>query len=270
MLRLIALLSFLASLLGVGFPACAAGKVLAVPEAVLTFANREIVVLRTSVQGASPEQRVKRISERLDRLDEKELAQPLVRSPTEMDHQTGVLFSIAGQSIFVLFEADLDEESRLGLNAAADQVETRLQAAIAATLDQRSGPVLLKGIALSLLATLITAVVLMGIQRLTVFLLARLQKLVQSARNGSRMRWAEHVWLLVQRLAQLLLAFLWVSVAYLWFTFVLSQFPLTQPYADTLSGFLVGLAAVLGRGGDCCIAGADYGCGHSLFDQGSQ
>jgi hypothetical protein len=115
MLRLIAMLSLLASLFGLGLPVNAAAKALAVPEAVLTFANREIVVLRTSVQGVSPEQRVKRISERLSRLDEKTLAEPLVRSPTEMDHQTGVMFSIGGRSIFVLFETDLDNESKLGL-----------------------------------------------------------------------------------------------------------------------------------------------------------
>ena len=255
MLRLIAMLSLLASLFGLGLPVNAAAKALAVPEAVLTFANREIVVLRTSVQGVSPEQRVKRISERLSRLDEKTLAEPLVRSPTEMDHQTGVMFSIGGRSIFVLFETDLDNESKLGLDAAADQVETRLKAAIAATQEQRSGPVLLKGFAFSVLATVITGVIMMGVQRLTVFLLARLQIRVQSARDNSRIRWAEHIWLLVWRLTQLLLAFVWVSVAYLWFTFVLSQFPLTQPYADTLSGFLVGLAAELGHGAIAALPG---------------
>jgi small-conductance mechanosensitive channel len=72
-------------------------------------------------------------------------------------------------------------------------------------------------------------------------LLARLQNRIQSAREGSQVRWAENAWLLFRRLAQLVLAFLWVSVAYLWFTFVLDQFPLTQPFAEKLTGFLGGL-----------------------------
>jgi len=83
-------------------------------------------------------------------------------------------------------------------------------------------------------------------------LLARLQNRIQSAREGSQVRWAEHAWLLFRRLAQLVLAFLWVSVAYLWFTFVLDQFPLTQPFAEKLTGFLGGL---LGHGAISALPG---------------
>ena len=121
----------------------AQAKALAVPEAVVSFANREIAVLRASVQGATPEVRVRRIEERLRLLEEKDLAKPLQRSPTEVEHQNGVLFSIGDRAIFILFEADLDEEAKLSLDAAADLVEVRFKAAIAATLEQRSGPVLL-------------------------------------------------------------------------------------------------------------------------------
>ena len=255
MWRLIALLGQLVFLLGMSLPVNAQAKALAVPEAVVNFANREIVVLRTSVQGATPEVRVRRIEERLRSLEEKDLAKPLVRSPTEMEHQKGELFSIGDRAIFVLFEADLDNEAKLSLDAAADQVEARFKAAIAATLEQRSGPVLIKGLLLSMLATAIAGVLLFGIQRLTVVLLAQLQNRVHSAREGSRVRWAEHAWLLFKRVAQLFLAFLWVSVAYLWFIYVLSNFPITQPYADKLSSFLSGLLALLGHGAISALPG---------------
>lgn len=220
----------------------------AVPEAVVTYANREIVTLRSTVQGAVPNVRASRVEERLSLLRQEDLALPIERTPVVLDHQKGVLFSIAGRALFVLYEADLDHESRLELSAAADQVETRLKAAFEATQKQREGPIIFKGLLYSALATVVTVLLLIGIQRATAFFLQRLQSRIQSAREGSRVRWAEHAWLLFKRLAQLLLAFLWISVAYLWFTFVLDKFPLTQPFADKLSGFLTGLLSMLGQG----------------------
>jgi small-conductance mechanosensitive channel len=109
----------------------------------------------------------------------------------------------------------------------------------------------------SALATVLMFSLLWGIQRATQFLLARLQMRVQAARDGGKSvwRWAEHAWLLVSRMAQLILAFLWVSVAYLWFTYVLGTFPLTQPFADKLSGFLVELLGMLGHGAITAVPG---------------
>jgi len=248
MWRLIALLWKAVILLGMSLPVNALANALAVPEAVVSFSNREIVVLRSSVQGISPELRAKRIEERLRSLEEKELVKPLVRSQAVVDHQAGVLFTIADRAIFVLYEADLDKESKLDLDATADQVEARLKAAITATLEQRSGPILLQGLLLTVLATALAGALLLGIRRVTTFLLARLQVRIQSAREGSGMRWAEHAWLLFRRLAQLFLAFLWVAIAYLWFIYVLGNFPMTQPLAEKLSGFLSSLLALLGRG----------------------
>ncbi|MBL8374839.1 mechanosensitive ion channel domain-containing protein, partial [Accumulibacter sp.] len=66
--------------------------------------------------------------------------------------------------------------------------------------------------------------------------------------ESSAFRWARHAWLLVQRIAQLLMGFLWLSVAYLWLTFVLARFPLTEPLGDRLSDFLFGLLDTLGSG----------------------
>ncbi len=255
MSRLIALLRNLLLLLVCALPWSVHAKAPATPEATLSFANREIVVLRTTVQGATPETRVKRISERLRVLDDRDLAKPLSRGQIVIDHQKGIVFTIGDRAIFVLYEGDLDAEAKLALDAAADQVETRLQEAISASLDQVRGPVIIKGILLSLLATALTLSLLWGMQRATSFVLGRLQLRVQQARDDSAVRWAEHAWLLIRRFAQLIMAFLWVSVAYLWFAFVLDRFPLTRPLADKLSGFLIGLLGELGDGAISALPG---------------
>ena len=236
-------------------PWAATASSLAAPEAVARYANREFVVLRTTIQGATPEMRVRRIAERLARLTNEQRAMPLVRSEIVVDHQPGILFSLADQPVFALYQGDLDEESRIGLAAAADQVELRFKAAVTAALDQGRAPVLIKGMLWSVLATGLMLATLWSIQRLTSRLLSRLQSKVQSARVANSLRWAEHAWLLVHRLAQLAMGFLWISVAYLWATFVLDRFPVTQPFAETLTGFLWNLLGMLGHGAISAIPG---------------
>lgn len=229
----------------------------AAPEAVFTFANREIVTLRTTVQGATPEMRVKRIGERLRMMSEEELALPLEHKDMSLDGRKGKVFGIAGQLIFVLYQGDLDEEQGSDLEAAAKQTEMRLREALDASIEQRKGPVLLKGILLASIATMITIVLLWAIQRATSIVLGRLQRRVQAVRDDERAswRWARQAWQLIIRLAQLLLAFLWIGVAYLWFIYVLAVFPVTHPFADRLSNYLFDMLATLGSGAISAIPG---------------
>ena len=225
------------------------------PEAVLIVANREIATLRFTVQGATPEFRVKRIQERLRPLGEQDLSKPITRSNLTLDGIKGVVFYIGERNIFVLYEGDLDPGDKVGLEEAAQQVEKRFAEAIAALIEQGHGTVLLKGALLSLLATGVMLVLLWGIQKSTIFVLERLQRKVLSANESTGLRWAAQGWLLVRRVAHLILIALWVSVAYLWFTYVLSSFPLTHPLAERLSGFLLDMLERFGEGAVSSIPG---------------
>ena len=51
---------------------------------------------------------------------------------------------------------------------------------------------------------------------------------------------------------------MWVAVAYLWFTYVLSNFPLTQPFAHRLSGFLVATLEHFSEGAVAALPGFIY------------
>ena len=57
----------------------------------------------------------------------------------------------------------------------------------------------------SLLATALMLVLLWAIRRATSYVLDHLQTRVLSANENTRLRWAAHGWLLVKRVAQLLL-----------------------------------------------------------------
>jgi len=242
MLRFLLLLA-LALVSGQSF---AKGEV--IPEAVLSIANRDIATLRMTTLGASPELRVKRIHERIRQMDERELSKPITRSHLAIEGNKGVAYSIGERTIFILYEADLDPEEKIGLEEASQQVGKRFETAIAALIDQGHGPVLAKGFLFSLLATALMLVLLWAIRKATSYVLDHLQARVLSANENAKLRWAAHGWLLVKRIAQLLLLTLWVSVAYLWFTYVLANFPLTQPLAERLSSFLVNMLEHFGEG----------------------
>jgi small-conductance mechanosensitive channel len=225
------------------------------PEAVLSIANRDIVTLRATVQGASPGTRVKRIQERLRPLGERELAKQITRSNIEVEGHRAVIFYIGDHLLFGLYEADLDSEQKLSLDEVAQQAEQRLAVAMDALVKQGHGTVLLKGALISLLATGIMLALLWAIQKATNFVLERLERRILSANEGSGLRWAAQGWLLVKRVAHLILIVLWISVVYLWFTYVLASFPLTQPLAERLEGFLLEMLETFGDGAVSSIPG---------------
>ena len=228
---------------------------LAVPESVLTFANRDIVTLRASVLGATPEVRTQRIHERLRQLNDAELAEPLAKASVTVDGRKGIVFSIGDRNIFILYEADLDPDQKHTLDESARIVEGKLKEAIAVSIETTYGDTLLKGIGKSVIASVIAVILLFLIQRATRLVLSRLENRLSQVRDDSKLRLASQLWLLIFRMAQLIMAFLWLSVAYLWGMTVLGSFPLTHPFADKLSGFLFTLLYNLGMGALAALPG---------------
>ena len=105
-------LRVLVVILGLSTISAVPARDLAVPESVLTFANRDIVTLRASAQGAIPEVRAKRISERLRQLDDAELAKPLSKSNITVDGRKGLfLTSVTVISSFCMRQTLIPKES---------------------------------------------------------------------------------------------------------------------------------------------------------------
>jgi hypothetical protein len=150
--------------------------------------------------------------------------------------------------LFNVLEGDLDPEERISLEEAARRAAAELSTALRAVNAQRRPLVLLQGVGLSLLATVIGLLLLWLIRRSAALMVRHLQQVIEARPESSSFRWARYGWLLVQRIAQLVMGFLWLSVAYLWLTFVLAQFPLTEPLGDRLTDFLYGLLSTVGIG----------------------
>jgi small-conductance mechanosensitive channel len=121
-----------------------------------------------------------------------------------------------------------------------------------------------------LAATAIALVLLWLIRRATILVVGHLQQAIEAEDASSRLRWARHGWLLVQRVAQLLMGFLWLSVAYLWLTYragALSahRTPRRPPQRLPVRPARHPRLGIVER-----HAGADHGADHPVPDQGLQ
>ncbi|WP_288130398.1 mechanosensitive ion channel domain-containing protein [Accumulibacter sp.] len=234
-------------LVSAGAPALAADSA-HLREATLHYHFRPIVTFRTTLLGITPETRVHRALARLDALTENQVEQPVEVTPFTVDGKRGISLRIGQSVLFNVLEGDLDPEEKLSLEEAGQRAASEMRAALQAASEQHRPMVLLKGAGLSVLATAIALLLLWLIRRATALMVHHLQAVIEAENASSRLRWARHGWLLVQRLAQLLMGFLWLSIAYLWLTYVLARFPLTEPLGDRLTDFLFGLLETLGVG----------------------
>ncbi len=219
-----------------------------VAEATLEFDFRPVITFRALFVGATPEVRVQRALARLNKLTPEEMERPIEQTPFEVDGVKGIGLHIGDNPLFNVLASDLDPDEKLTLEQAAKRAEVVLGEALRSERELRQPALMLKAILLSLLATVLAFALLWLVRRAARLLVTRLQSVIEREDASAKLRWARHGWSLVLRLVQLVMGFVWLSVAYLWLTFVLSRFPLTHPLADKLGGFLFAMLFDLGSG----------------------
>ena len=219
-----------------------------VKEATLEFNFRPVMTFRSNFLGASPEVRAQRARLRMNSLTPLQMEQAIEMTQFDFEGGHGVTLRIGDMVLFTVIPGDLDPEERLSLQDAAKRAEVAATKALRSEGEQRRPALFLKAVGLSLLATLIAYTLLWLVRRAATLLVDRLRERSKRDDAAPHLSWARHGWTLVQRLAQLLMAALAFSVAYLWLTFVLARFPLTEPLGDKLGDFLFGLLFSLGSG----------------------
>lgn len=220
----------------------------AVKEATLEFNFRPVITLRTLYVGATPDVRVARALARINRLTPAQMEQPIKQSPFVIEGVQGIGLHIDDVVLFNVLAGDLDPEEKLSLDDAANRAAQTMADALRSAGEQRRPALILKGALYSVLATVLALALLWLVRRTTRMMVERLQRVIERGEASARLRWALHGWSLVQRFAQLLMGFVGLSVAYVWLTFVLARFPLTEPLGAQLGSFLFGLLQSLGMG----------------------
>lgn len=211
--------------------------------------NRPVVELRASINGVTPQERVDRARHRIEDLPISAHKDPVLATSTTMGSLTGMFITVGGRFIVAILPEDLDPEAGLSLTAAAAEAAGRLSAALQARADQRRLPILLRGIAFSLLATLLLLLVLRAVSRVrrrTVehpFTATVSQKATILGINLSEALTAIEV-----ALAKLTAMSIIIVASYLWLTFVFGQFPFTQPWGRELGSYLRQLLQTFGQG----------------------
>ena len=217
--------------------------------AALEVWNRPIVELRAGIDQVTPTDRVSRAQKRIEDLPLSAHRDQILATPTTMGALSGLFVTVGGRFVFAILPQDLDPESGLTLAATGDSAVSRLTAALTARADQRRMPLIIRGAALSLLATLLLVLVLRMVRRVRrralerPFTAAVSQKATILGVNLGEALTA------IERAISKLTAYSVIIVAlYLWLTFVFKQFPFTQPWGHELGGYLRQLLQTFGNG----------------------
>ena len=225
-------------------------------EATLRVWNREIVVLRARFAGFEPRERASKAAQVITALPDEALTGEVWHEPTVIRGIPLQLVGVQNQVLIALNEKDIAPTSDQTLEELAEVVTGRVEDVLRAKAEQRSLPNLLRGIGLSLLATLILLALLWAMTRLR----SRLdRKLTQALReravrvSGFDLR----PYLRNVNRGVVTLAFwgLVLPLAYLWLTFVLKRFAYTRPWGNQLGEFLVDLLSELAIGALSAIPG---------------
>jgi small-conductance mechanosensitive channel len=227
----------------------------------LKIANRSIMVFRGAVLGEAPPIRVKRaktvINEALDEADDLRVSLDSI--------QGSYLVLLGSKRAFIVSPKDVDPTEFESVRQAAESVADNLRLVVAETQEARSLRLILRSLVVAALATGIYLALLWGMAYLRRRLLKKLPDLMhrhtQALKVGRvQVIDANYLYPLVSRLLGILRWLVVLLLTYEWLGFVLSRFPYTRPWGESLNNYLLEVAGYLFQG----IVGAIPGLGVAL------
>ena len=213
------------------------------PETLVVW-QREIAVFRAPITTLSPIVRRDTALARIAALTKFALYDPVKSQPVELGNLKGVSFLSGDNLLFTLVEADLDPATGETLEQLETKVRNNLDQLRLARLEQRSWPILIRGIIVSLVATVLFVAFIWGLQKLSrVVRRFFIRKTVRLSKLKHRDLDLRPAFLqLSRRFTGLIFAALGLGATYLWITALLGQFPYTAPLAKVLGHHVAGLA----------------------------
>jgi small-conductance mechanosensitive channel len=217
------------------------------PSATLTFANRKIVELRATIAGRTPAVRAAQAAETIGRLVEQNPDAPV----STRAYEQGIVLSVGGQPVVVVFSIDADPLAGETMQAKADAAAARLGVAVQEAAELRHPQRLVRGALVAVGATILYV--------LAIWMLIRIDIKVASSVHDATERGLKRlpggeimVIARAPKLARRVLTFIGVLIGllltYSWLTIVLRRFPYTRPWGESLRSGLFSAAAAAGRG----------------------
>lgn len=214
--------------------------------------NREITQLRGYFENVSPAQRAAGVEQRI-------LAIPSGQPSYKVDARDSVVGKYSGAWIFVndtiifgLMTQDANISEGETFEALKQKTVANLQAWLAVRAEQEKWPLILEGLALSVAASIVFGVALIYAIRFNNRWLAKRGEAMSDPTLSPLMISDVNIkpYLIALEIGVFKLVFwgLVLALAYVWATFVLSQFPYSKPWGVHLSAFLLQMFKDFGIG----------------------
>lgn len=215
------------------------------PAAELKIANRVVMVFRGELLGESPEIRAARarlaIGEVLDSSTEPKVTVDSV--------QSSYMVLLGDRRAFFVTPNDVGADDS-DVHALALQAAERLRQVVVESREARSVRFLLIAAAATVVATLIYLALVRGLywlrNRLLGLLPTVMRRHTEALKIGHTPLFDSTVlFLVIRRVVWLLYWILVLLASYEWMSFVLSRFPYTRPWGESLNTYLIELASYL-------------------------
>ena len=213
----------------------------------LVYSNRPITEFRASLLARPPAERAAAAVTLLDTIVVAGHTGPVVAHRIE-----GVMVVAVGtQNVFVLLPADVDELAGETLEQKTAVAVSRLQTAIDEQVELRMPRRLALSAAQSLLVTMVLMALLWTIRRghraLATWLPEGAERRLQRLSVGDlQLVRATRASDFLRRLVTMAVVLFGLALVYSWLTFVLTRFPYTRPWGESLKGLLIAELAAIG------------------------
>ncbi|MFZ6690454.1 mechanosensitive ion channel family protein [Undibacterium sp. SXout20W] len=216
-------------------------------EATLVLFNRNIVVLRSTVLGMAPSERVKRAQARIDQ----QLEGVGGHQATAISAAPGMLIQIDGAGSFYIAPEDIDPFEQETLAGVAEQAVSALNHSLQEIQESHNVRAILRAVAYAGLATLVYGGLIWLLLKLRRIAIRKLlsfahEKMAGLNHVGILLIRRERIHWLMRKGFQLLTWFIVLLLSYQWLGVMMSQFPFTRPWSEHLNGYLFGLIVMLG------------------------
>jgi small-conductance mechanosensitive channel len=166
-----------------------------------------------------------------------------------LGNDKGVQILLGDRLLFAVLEGDVDPTIGQTPAALVKQTLERLEDVRTAWRDTRRWPIILDALIRAGIATVLLAGLIYGLNRTFRAGIGWLERRRDAAAaSSSRASLKEFLARFFVRVAQILKWLLLAAFAYLWATYVLERFPLTQPIGQRLGRFIVETLTWLGQG----------------------
>ncbi len=209
------------------------------PEAKVTVWEREIVILRAPYEELSPQDRANNNMARILAIPTGEAEYRVEAVDAAEGKYKGAWIKVNGKRVVGILMDDVDTSTNQSFEQYKAKVVANLKAWLEIREEQTRWPTLLKGTALSVLATALYWAIIIGLLHLARYWFRRMSK--TPSRHSIMLGDVDlRPYLASVEIGALRLS-LWgigLGLGYLWLTFVFDQFPYSKPLAIRLRGFL--------------------------------